>query len=75
MWTAKPVSTMLTISLDFESMIATWPASRSVTEKKFCQSRLCSGFLGRWAGGTIIFHDFFMSPSDISGGWGASIWM
>ena len=35
-------------------MIATWPASRSVTAKKSSQSRLCCGAVGRFSGGMAL---------------------
>ena len=53
-------------------MIATWPASRSVTAKKSCQSRLCCGSVGRWLGGTKTFQVSFIWASDISGATGGS---
>ena len=55
-------------------MIATWPASRSVTAKKSCQSRLCCGAVGRFSGGRNTFQVSFICASDISGGVGGSFW-
>ena len=55
-------------------MIATWPASRSVTAKKSSQSRLCCGAVGRFSGGRNTFQVSFICASDISGGVGGSFW-
>ncbi len=74
MCTAKPVSTIARCSFVSPSMIATWPTSRRMTPKKFSQSRVVTGLVGRSSTGTIRFQESRITLIGLGGGLGGSIW-